>query len=385
MRCPVCESEVFEYHAICPVCNYFGLHKDFANDDEASAWERYVLKYYRALWIRKKQKPVPAVDLESKEAIAIFQKYFSDDGHKYRLYIDSIQMDRHKVRDLQEMKVSSAKFAKALNDSSPLFSASEDIVDQAMQWKGQYTGIEINTKYLQIGFLGGEDHKTIINYIYGHEYCLVDYLIEDSVVSLFSVPKKEDGLKDYLCSIFVPDVEQKRELITVLEFLKCGSEPFSKVFDDSVFCLNELKNEELTYDTYFRSGPIKPMIFYAEVSDFDDDNDETIEHGLCKVTLSVTGGRDKSAPYMERLYADGSQYQLHIALSRILKPNTGFGHHSWNPLRENEHDYDFYLDREQKLMYSGTLQKYTIYKFEDELLMQQVFNYLVILNTYWIM
>ena len=385
MKCPVCESEVFEYHAVCPICNYFGLHKDFANDDEASAWERYVLKYYRALWLRKKQKPSPSVQLESKEAIAVFQKYFSDDGHKYRLYIDSIQVDRHKIHDLHEMRISSAQFAKALNDSSSLFSAPEDIVDKAEQWKGRYTGIEINTKYLQIGFMEGSDPNPQTYYTYGHEHYWIEYLLEDNIVSLFLVPKKEDGLKDYLCSILFSESEQKNELITVLEFLKCGNAPFSKLFDDSVFCLNELRNEEITYDAYFRNGPIKPIVFYAEVTEFNEDNDEfTKDHGLCKITIRVSGAKDKHVPNIKDLFANEVRHDMCIDMVRMLKPNGPFGCHHYTPLRENEHNYDFYMNREQKLLYSGTLQEHIQFKFEDELLMQQVFNYLVILNTYWL-
>lgn len=386
MKCPVCESEVFEYHATCPVCDYFGLHKDFANDDEASAWERYILKYYRALWIRKKQKPVAAVDLESKEAIEIFQKYFSDDSHKYRLYIDGIQMDQQKIDDMHEMHLSSAKLFKTLGDNSSIFSVPEKIIDETVYWKGNYTGIEINTKYLKFGFMSNQNIKPNTLYNYGHEYYEIEYLTDENIVSIFLVPKKEDGLKDYLCSILISNNEQKNELITVLEFLKCGVAPFSMPFDESIHCIDEFRNEDLTYETYFRYGPIKPLIFYAEVSDFSEDSEEMIQdHGLCKVTISVTGSGNKSAPKIENLFADEEQYTLREDLTRILKPNEGFGYHSGGVLRENEHWYDYYLDRKQKILYSGTSQEYRKYKFEDELLMQQVFNYFVILGTHWLM
>lgn len=385
MKCPICGSEVFEHYAICPVCNYFGLRKEFANDDEAAAWERYVLKYYRALWARKECGTEPSINLESKEAIAIFQNYFSDDSHKYRLHINSIQLDHQKVQDMQKAHVASATFAKALSDCSSLFSAPPDVVSKATKWQSKYTGIEINTMYLKFGFMEGHNSKSQIYYNYGHEYYSVDFLIDKNVVSVFLLPKKDDELKDYLCSVFFSDIAQMNEFVTVLEFLKCGNSHFSKPFDDSISCILECKNEELTYDTYFRYGPIKPLVFYAEVSDFDEDNDELIDHGLCKVTISVPGTGNRPAPRIEDLYVGEKPYDIQIDLTRILKPNKGFGYHQWGPLRENEYDYDFYLDRKQKVLYSGTVQAYRKYKFEDELLMQQVFNYLVILSTYWLM
>lgn len=386
MKCPVCESEVFEYHTTCPVCNYFGLHKDFANDDEVSVWERYVLKYYRAVWLRKKQKPAPAVNLESKEAIAIFQKYFSDDGHKYRLFSDSIRIDYEKRDWAYDTNLSSAKLFKKLSDNAPVISVQSDLVASARDWNAQFTGIEINTKFLKIGLMQNHNMNPQYFWNYGHEHYWIDYLVEENVVSIFLTPKREDGLKDYLCSIVFSDTTQKNELITVLEFLKCGEEPFSMPFDESIHCIDEFRSEELTYDTYFRHGPIKPLVFYAEVTDFSEDGEEMIQdHGLCKVTISVNGSGSKPAPKFENLFTEEEPYILHEKLTRILKPNEGFGYHQWGFLRENERWYDYYLDRKQKTLYYGTLQEYRKYKFEDELLMQQVFNYMVILSTYWLM
>lgn len=386
MRCPVCESEVFEYHAICPVCNYFGLHKDFANDDEASAWERYVLKYYRALWIRKKQKTVPTVDLESKEAIAIFQKYFSDESHKYRLYSDSIKIDYEKRDWAYDTNLSSAKAFEQLGNNEPLVSVPPDLVTHAIDWNAQFTGIEINTKILNIGFMQNHNVNPQFFWDYGHEYYWIEYLVEENVVSIFLVPKREDGLKDYLCSIQCTDTTQKNELAIVLEFLKCGDTPFSTPFNESVHCLDNFRDYDLTYDTYFRDTPIKPLVFYAEVTDYCEDDEKVIlDHGLCKVIIKVEGSGNKPAPKFEKLYVDENPYRLHEELIRILKPNEGFGYHQWGYLRENEPCYDYYLDRKQKLLFSGTSRKYRKYKFEDELLMQQVFNYMVILGTYWLM
>ena len=375
MKCPVCESEVFEYHSVCPVCNYFGLHKDFANDDEASVWERYVLKFYRVLWLRKGLKPSPTVNLESKEAIAIFQNFFSDDSHKYRLYVDSIHVDRHKTYVMHETHTRLSKAYDSLSQSATL----EFVVDKSVLWKGSYTGIEINTKYLRFGFMDGQKSKPQTFFSYGHEHYWVDYLVEENVVSIFLTPKREGGLKDYLCSIALSDTTQKNEFITVLEFLKCGDAPFLMPFDGSIYCIDELRNEDLTYDTYFRHGPIKPLVFYAEVSDHNEDDDEYEDYGLCKVTISVEGTKYKPVPKIEDLHSDGNTYGLRVDLARTL---TEGGEHGWRCLSASEHDYDFYLDRKQKNLYAGTGLSYRKYKFEDELLMQQVFNYLVILNTY---
>ena len=51
---------------------------------------------------------------------------------------------------------------------------------------------------------------------------------------------------------------------------------------------------------------------------------------------------------MEELYADAEPYDMSVDLVRIIKPNEGFGYHSWGPLRENENNYDFFLDRKKQ-------------------------------------
>lgn len=393
MKCPVCKTEIQEYHTVCPVCNFFGLHRDFINVEDAVEWERTVLTYYRALWLRKQQAQPYFINLETKEAIEVFQRYFTNESHKYRISIsdglpdDFISVSQDKAKRAYEATVSSAQFAHKLSENSTLFSAPDDIVSKARNWDCEFSGIEINTKYLKFAFIRGNNQSPQYYYSYGYDSYEVEYDVADHNVSLY-VKSTADNKREYICSLSIPDSAKRNELLIVLEFMKCGNGYFSEPFDMSVNCVDEFAHEELTYDTYFRGKAIKPLVFYAEVSSFNEDNplgDSFEEHGLCKVALSVRSSGNNKVPHIEELYSDSVQYDLHIDITRMLKPNGPFGYHTLTPLRENEHDYDFYLDRKRKILYSGTLEEYMQFEFEDELLMQQVFNYLVILGTYWLM
>ncbi len=393
MKCPVCKNEIQEIYSVCPICNYFGLNKDFINIEDAIEWEKSVLTYYRALWLRKQAGQNCCVNLESKEAVEIFGRYFTNERHKYRILEDAknsdyiITVNSEIAQKFYGTKLSGAKFAKALDENSPLFSAPRDIVEKAADWDQHFTGLEINTKYLKVAFMSEGNVHPQYYLDYGHEYYQVDYTINVNIVSIYMKPTTNDD-KEYICSIIIKDDSKRSELLTVLEFLKSGNGHFIEPFDESVLCVNELANEELTYDTYFRNGSIKPLVFYAEVVDYNEDNEpnEMIEdHGLCKVSLSVSCANSKVPPNIMEMFENGSTPQLRIDKHRILKPNLGFGYHSWTTLDKEKSNYDFYLDRRCKTLYWGTLQEYTKFKFEDELLMQQVFNYLVILGTYWIM
>lgn len=394
MKCPVCKTEIQEIYSVCPVCNYFGLNKDFINVEDAIEWEKSVLTYYRALWLRKQTEQYSSVNLESKEAIDIFGRYFTNENHKYRIYEDKENSDcllnvaTKFAKQFYDANLSSAKFTMNLVNSSPIFSAPDNIVETASDWDQHFSGFEINTKYLKIGLMrnGNKNPQFFLNF--GHDDYIVDYTVSDNNISIYLTFRNKEQAKELVFSVSIKNDDKKNEFLTILEFLKSGNGHFWEPFDEKVLCVNEFAHEELTYATYFRDGPIKPLVFYAEVVDYNEDNEpnEMIEdHGLCKVSLSVSCTNSKVPPNIMEMFEDGSKPQLRLDKHRILKPNLGFGYHSWTILDKEKSNYDFYLDRRSKTLYWGTLQEYTKFKFEDELLMQQVFNYLVILGTYWIM
>lgn len=393
MKCPVCKTEIQDYYTVCPVCNFFGLHRDFVNVEDAILWEQTVLPYYRALWLRNQQPQTPSVNLETKEAVEVFQRYFTNESHKFRITIndglpdDFISVSQDKTTRAYEATVSSALFNQKLSETSTIFSVPEDVVSKARNWECKFSGIEINTKYLKFGFISGNSGTPQYYYSYGYDSYKVEYDIEDHNVSLY-VKSTVNDKREYICSLSIPNSIIRNELIAVLEFMKGGNGFFSEPFDMSINCVDEYAHEELTYDTYFRDTAIKPLAFYAEVSSFNEDDpfgESFKEHGLCKVVLSVRSSGGNQVPRIEELYSDSVQHNLHIDITRILKPNGPLGYHTLTPLRENEHNHDFYLDRKRKILYVGTLEEYMQFKFVDELLMQQVFNYLVILGTYWLM
>ena len=53
MICPVCKNNIQEYYSVCPICNYYGLHQEFLNIEDALIWEEQELPYFQALWSRK--------------------------------------------------------------------------------------------------------------------------------------------------------------------------------------------------------------------------------------------------------------------------------------------------------------------------------------------
>lgn len=49
-KCPVCKSTCKETDNMCQTCGFTELHVEFINVEEATAWERNVLRPCRALW-----------------------------------------------------------------------------------------------------------------------------------------------------------------------------------------------------------------------------------------------------------------------------------------------------------------------------------------------
>lgn len=394
MICPVCKNDIQEYYTVCPICNYYGLHQEFLNIEDALIWEEQELPYFKALWLRKNTGCANTINLETKEAIEVFNKYFTNTDHKYRIYFDAdnsqgfINVSSKIAKSFYSSNLSSAKWAKNLSKNSSVFSASNDIVEKAEVWDVKFTGIEINTKYLSFAFMKEGNKNPQFFCDYGHANYRIEYMVEKECVSIFVVPVENESAKEFICAISTRNTVQYNELIVILEFLKAGSGHFQEPFDTTVLPVDEFSNEELTYDTYFRNGPIKPLTFYAEVSDFEEDNEpeEMLEeHGLCKITLRVTDLTGNPAPNIEDLFVGDNQYQLITDMVRILKPNGPLGYHSYSMLNEDNRSYDFYINRKKKTIYYGTPRDYRKFQFEDELLMQQVFNYLVILNSHWIM
>ena len=318
------------------------MHKEFINIDDAIDWENNVVAYYRALWLRERDSKLPYVNMRTRKAIEVFQKYFNDKSHKYRLLI------------LEENG-----YIKLLPSAT------------RMEFEREFRCMEINTKFFSFRFTdkdrlpGGTDYSIQC----GYEYYQIDYTLQDNVITIFSQSKEEVEDKRAICEIKLPTDLQRDELLTVLEFMKGGNGLFTDLFDMSVNCVDEFRNESLTFDTYFRGPSVKPLVFYAEVSFFDEDyplGDSFREKGVCKVSLSIHAPKGEKVPDIWQLFLSEGQYDLHLEVESLTKPAKPLGNHTYTPIRRNEYNYDVYLDRRKKVVYSGTLQEYILSIQADE-------------------
>lgn len=364
MKCPVCKSEIDDNNYVCPICNFYDLHKDFVNLDDAITWEKTVLTYYRALWARKQTGDACSVNLTSAKAADIFQRYFSETSHKYRLSEeDGFPRGFIDTRADPFEKHTEGNFKTVLSPDCPGF-------------------LEINTKFCQFTFRASKNSCSYCN-TFGYDGFDLKYVVIEDLISIYLQSQDSTEKPYFVCTLNIEDEQKRTELLTVLEFMKAGDGYFTNPFDDRMRCWLELKDDSLTYDTYLHPI-VRPLVFYAEVFSFSEDNDLAIcNTGLCKISISVGAIGDEakfSEPTLKKILESEEEYTLLISSQSV---STGEKSHFCKMLRSSSPEYNVFKNADRKSVYLGTLMEYTQFKFEDEFLMQQVFNYLTIILAHW--
>lgn len=350
MKCPVCKTEVEEHHTICPICDFFGLHIDFVNKEDALHWKRSVLPYYQAIWKRKQFEDSPQINLSSAESIAIFEKYFSDAHYKYRL---EVGMNSNNATILYAKKMS-------------LKSYSVDSID-------------INLKYRVLEIVADG-----ISFI--HTYCENDiyYSLNGNVVAIYY----DSAKKDCVCAVEIDNELKLKEFITVLEFARAGTTHFTFPFDSDKRSWKSLSQDDITFTEYFRGDLIKPLTTRAEVSDFYESEkfgEQLRDRGLCEITINVSSSDKKDLAFADIYDNDSS---LFIGIDRVNETQKWIlpqGIHI--PLNKDEntlmYDGDVFINEELNTVYIGNWKKYTAFCFEELAQAEQMFNYVAMIGPCW--
>lgn len=346
MRCPICKSEIDDNCGTCPVCDFFGLKQEFLNIEDAIHWEKSVLPYFRAIWLRKKHPDSCEINLSSSRALHVFEKYFSESSHKYRLNEET---------------------GKCIITN---------IAPGIKNWLGHPTYLTINTKYQKIELCNSN-----VASAWDYTKDEIKYAIDGALVSIYMKCSSGDQL---VCSLKIENLQLREELQTVLEFAKAGTEHFTYPFDEARNSCLDLNHADVTYETYFSGDSVKPFVFYAEVEDYREENapgEEISVRGPCKISISVSDASSRKVPAFNAIYND--ECWLNIRIDRVpetekwLLPQGVF-----EPIRHDSGN-DVFLDRRRKILYIGNLLEYHAFRFEDDLLMQQAFNYLALIGSCW--
>lgn len=346
MKCPVCKTEVEEYHAVCPTCDFFGLHMDFLNKEDADYWKSSVIPYHQAVWARKQQGDVSKVNLSSANSLDIFQRYLSDKRYTYQL----------KVNDGCHIL-----YVKQLN------------------FKNQHIeSIELNTKYQEV-IISSEG----MEFVWSFKAKDIFYSLSDSIVSIYFDLEK----KDCVCAVKVDDNKTRIDLITVLEFMRAGTSHFPLPFDSSKKSWDDLYQEDIVINEYLSGKSISPLSFYAEVIDFDAKTmSPHPRRGQYKISLKVLADSSNTPIAFEDIC--DTKCSLFIELNEVNETliwpwPQGISISLGQSFDTLLYDGDIFINKQMKTVYIGNLKKYTAFRFDDLLLAQQMFNYIALVGPCW--
>lgn len=338
MKCPVCKVELNSSQSSCWNCGFNDLRTEFINLAEAEEWKRNSVGAYQfnrvILQIEKRNRGLASFMREKFDlARNIIDRFFREDSHIYTL---------------PDVSVETAN--------------------------GKADTFIINTKHVIIATQSLENGvPTTRQSIIGEKLLGFNIDINRGFVGIYA--DLSNGSPVRIADISELTKSQVTELYIVLSLSKLPDLFFEYPFDDTVIPNENVQKPEMVWDSWFdKENGFYGITTYVYRKTHDDmTGEDEVNDGVCKLDFSF------SVSNKEAFFA-ASQYQKFKMLRSInVEASIENGENVRTSYVPDKLSDELYLNRDNNSIYIGSCHSYECWRFVEDGMAQNVFNYLATL------